>query len=529
MSDSTPTAPQDAAAAAAAAAAEQAGLVLHQTPVQPGLQDARRMLMQWPDQADAAEVQALVDSEFVLAFNGGTPEVWGPWQARRLNELLGWITQSLWWQQWTRLTPEGNQSLPLSEIPIMSRKQFRDSLVAGAGNAEAPSEPDVPTEHRPLTLAQTAGRHAESHNQGTLFWLTAHQVRMAAAHYRANHYQQGRDPARAVGTLSDEIAPHPGAACLAAGSNALAGENCHEGHAHWGRSWHSGSALEHAQWLSANPVPFLSTKANLLSQMLDAFEANPSLSRPAIEQIITQGQPIDLRLRQRTRAVLGARIADVYTCEEVGPIAVQCPHSSDEAPHYHMAVTNAVVQIVRKDKGAPTRFGYLANEGELGRVILTGLHNFSSPVLRQDTGDTARLFGRCPVCGNLTPTLTDLAGSEHLRLRVTQADGSTARLPHTRVTGQDWQQMLGQVPTDARLLQMEPTAVRVEVVLGQPLSDVQAAQAAVQAGLAQRIHPGLAYRLHVMPAIDWPNETPAHLRHPIESLLRDATPAGAKA
>jgi phenylacetate-coenzyme A ligase PaaK-like adenylate-forming protein len=190
-----------------------------------------------------------------------------------------------------------------------------------------------------------------------------------------------------------------------------------------------------------------------------------------------------------------------------------------------VAVTNCIVQTVKRDKGAPTKFGYMAAEGEQARVILTALHQLATPVLRQDTGDMARMHGACPVCGNRTPTLSDLVGSDHLRLKAPQADGTSQRLPYVRLNGSDWRRMLGVAPQDFRLLQIAPDSVRVEVRA--PGVDAAAAQAQVQSMLAEIIHPGLRYELHLQDRIEWPPEAPARLRHPIESLLRD-TPAAAK-
>lgn len=488
--------------------------------IQPGLMQARINLMHWPDNADPAEVQAIIDTDFVLAYNAALPAQWQAWQARRLADLMRWITQNLWWQQWTGLSPDSGKSLPLSELPITTRKHMREAVANTQGQSDIPEPPSVPVEHGGVAQIQTSGTSGSA----LTLWLTEFQARLASAHYRANHYQQGRDPARAVGFISDKLLPHPQSEFLPNDSFALLGENCFESQVHWSRSWAHASPADHAAWLSVNPVPYLSISPHLLTELLDAFELDASIARPAIEQIVSSGGAVDAGLRARARAVLGARIADAYTCEEIGPIAFQCPHSNDDAPHYHLAVTNAVVQIVREDKGKATKFGHLAGEGEFGRVILTGLHQFASPILRVETGDFARIHGQCPVCGALVPTLSELRGPKRLRLQLPNGE----RLPHQRLSAQDWREIIKQASPDdrevatvldARLLQAEAGRVRVELVLGGQAPD--GLEQAVQLGLAQRISDALTYELHVLPKLDWPVN---QMRHPIESLLREHAP-----
>ena len=52
---------------------------------------------------------------------------------------------------------------------------------------------------------------------------------------------------------------------------------------------------------------------------------------------------------------------------------------------------NLIVEIV-DDKGAPCA------SGEIGRVIVTDLHNFATPLMRYDIGDYAEVAAPC-LCG----------------------------------------------------------------------------------------------------------------------------------
>ena len=47
--------------------------------------------------------------------------------------------------------------------------------------------------------------------------------------------------------------------------------------------------------------------------------------------------------------------------------------------------------------------------GETGRVVLTDLHNFATPLIRYEIGDYAEAAGPCP-CGRGLPVATRLRG-----------------------------------------------------------------------------------------------------------------------
>jgi phenylacetate-CoA ligase len=89
---------------------------------------------------------------------------------------------------------------------------------------------------------------------------------------------------------------------------------------------------------------------------------------------------------------------DVYSCEELGPIALQCPSRE----HYHVQAENLYVELLRED-GTP------CGQGELGRVVVTALHNFPMPLLRYDLGDYAEAGEPC-ACGRGLPVLRRIVG-----------------------------------------------------------------------------------------------------------------------
>ena len=55
--------------------------------------------------------------------------------------------------------------------------------------------------------------------------------------------------------------------------------------------------------------------------------------------------------------------------------------------------------------------GQSCKDGEIGRIVITDLHNFAMPIIRYDIGDVAEVGGICP-CGRGMPTLKRIVGRE---------------------------------------------------------------------------------------------------------------------
>ncbi len=103
-------------------------------------------------------------------------------------------------------------------------------------------------------------------------------------------------------------------------------------------------------------------------------------------------------------------LVDMYTTEEAGYLALQCP----EHPHYHVQSEHVIVEILGTD-------GKSCPPGETGRVVVTDLHNFASPLIRYDIGDYAEAGALCD-CGRGLPVIKNIMGRE--RNMVMLPDGS---------------------------------------------------------------------------------------------------------
>ena len=108
---------------------------------------------------------------------------------------------------------------------------------------------------------------------------------------------------------------------------------------------------------------------------------------------------------------IGVPVRSNYSCAEVGPIAMEC---STQAGYYHVAHSNVIVEA---DKSSTVE----VNGITLGRVLLTHLHSYATPLIRYDVGDFALLEKSCP-CGHDGSTLSHIYGRSKYFL--TNADGT---------------------------------------------------------------------------------------------------------
>ncbi len=131
--------------------------------------------------------------------------------------------------------------------------------------------------------------------------------------------------------------------------------------------------------------------------------------RPGL--IVSAGAPLLVAQRKRFEAFFGCRVADVYNCTEVGPVAVQCSHGS-----MHVDATSMIVECLQPD-------GSAAEDGEPGELVLTSLHNRVFPLIRYRIGDSGLLSSEPCGCRSAFPRLglTISRGSTVFR----RADGTS--------------------------------------------------------------------------------------------------------
>jgi phenylacetate-CoA ligase len=104
--------------------------------------------------------------------------------------------------------------------------------------------------------------------------------------------------------------------------------------------------------------------------------------------------------RQSIEHTICSRVFQYYGAQEHQHLVVEC-----EAGMMHIHPLIGIVEILREDGGR-------AGAGQQGRVVVTGLHRHSMPLIRYDLGDVATSTGyatHCP-CGLQWPTIGQFEG-----------------------------------------------------------------------------------------------------------------------
>ena len=154
-----------------------------------------------------------------------------------------------------------------------------------------------------------------------------------------------------------------------------------------------------ARWLVAqDPEYLLSYPSNVLA-LADHFQATGA-TLPRLREVWTYGEALRPELRPASARAWGVRVVDMYSSQELGYLALQCPR----AHTYHVQSESVYLEIL-DGAGEPCR------PGEVGRVVVSSLHNYASPLLRYEIGDYAEMGGAC-VCGRTLPVINRIVGRE---------------------------------------------------------------------------------------------------------------------
>ncbi len=174
----------------------------------------------------------------------------------------------------------------------------------------------------------------------------------------------------------------------------------------WVPGYHSGPmvsfdatrpTVEQLAWLEQVNSDYLLTYPSNLLSLLQHCEKT-GVRFPDLREVATMGEVLEPEVRAACERVWGIPVVDAYSAQEVGIVALQCP----EHQHYHVQAESVLVEILDND-GKP------CPPGEVGRLVVTDLHNFATPLIRYGLGDYAEAGGPCP-CGRGLPVIRRILG-----------------------------------------------------------------------------------------------------------------------
>lgn len=175
------------------------------------------------------------------------------------------------------------------------------------------------------------------------------------------------------------------------------------------------------EWLVRQDPDYLLTPPSNLRALLERSQETGV--RPSrLRDVTTMAEMLGPDVRGICERVWGVPLNDIYSAQEVGLIALQCPGHT----HYHVQAESVLVEVL-DDDGDPCR------PGAVGRLVVTDLHNFATPLIRYDIGDYAEAGAPCP-CGRGLGVLNRVVGRSRNMLTLPNGDRQFPYLPSEPLT-----------------------------------------------------------------------------------------------
>ena len=153
------------------------------------------------------------------------------------------------------------------------------------------------------------------------------------------------------------------------------------------------------RWIGEQQPAYLMTHPTNLAA-LASHCIKHGIRMPWLREARTRGEALSADLRALCREAWGIPVVDMYSSNECGYIALQCP----EHEHYHVMAEGLLVEVIDDE-------GRACAPGQTGRVVVSTLHNFAMPLIRYEIGDLAEVGASC-ACGRGLPVLTRILGRE---------------------------------------------------------------------------------------------------------------------
>lgn len=351
-----------------------------------------------------------------------------------------------------------------STLPVLTRKDIQDQ-------GKALYSPHVPRGHGDIFDIHTSGSTGKPiralRSQLALWFWSTFTLR--------DHLWHRRNLMGKLAVVRDST---PGASVYPNGSR----------HKFWGssrRTFDTGpcvslninsSAEEQADWLvRENPDYLLSHPTNILR--LATYCIDKSIQIPNLKQINTLSEILRPEVRDLCRRAWNVEITDNYSSREIGYMALQCP----EHDHYHVQSEGVYLEVVDAD-------GNACKTGEIGRVLVTHIHNFAMPFIRYEVGDYAEVGDLCP-CGRGLPVLKQILGREQNML--TKPDGTKV---WTLLSEGAIRKLMKTAPIqEYQFVQKSPALLEARFIVSRRLSIEETA--GVTAWLQDKFGPGLEFHL----------------------------------
>jgi phenylacetate-CoA ligase len=154
---------------------------------------------------------------------------------------------------------------------------------------------------------------------------------------------------------------------------------------------------QQVEWLRRQNPDYLLTHPTIAHRLADHCRGH-GVQLPRLKQVITIAENLKPEVRRAVHDAWGVPLVDIYSTREIGYIALQCP----DHEHYHVQSEHVLVEVLN-EQGQPCA------PGEVGKLLVTSLHNLAMPLIRYDIGDYVEV-GRPCLCGRGLPVIQQILG-----------------------------------------------------------------------------------------------------------------------
>ncbi|MDQ4133348.1 MAG: AMP-binding protein [Actinomycetota bacterium] len=205
-----------------------------------------------------------------------------------------------------------------------------------------------------------------------------------------------------------------------------------------------------AEWLRRqNPDVLLTYPSNLMALAQHFIDSGSRL--PRLRDVSTYGEAVTPDVRTAVSEAWGARLIDMYSTQEVGYIALQCPR----AERYHVQAESVYVEVLDED-GEPCK------PGQVGSVVVSTLHNYAMPLIRYEVGDYAEVGEPC-ACGRGLPVLNRVMGRQRNMMELPSGQKVWPTFP-----AKSWAHI--EAIKQLQIVQTAPDQLQAKIVGPRPLS-----------------------------------------------------------
>jgi len=219
------------------------------------------------------------------------------------------------------------------------------------------------------------------------------------------------------------------------------------------------NTADQVAWLQREqPAYLMSYPSNL--DLLARHCLAEGIRLPGLRAVRPFGEVVTDEVREVMVTAWGAPVIDAYSAVETGMMALQCPHAAANGQVLFHVLSEGLLLEVLSEDGRP------CVPGEVGRVVVTQLHNFVQPLLRYEIGDYVEVGAPC-ACGRGLPVLNRIIGKTIDRFVLPNGE----RHFRTGVNRLTRSASIIQV----QVVQTSRTAMEIRVVLRAPLTTAEEA------------------------------------------------------